>query len=103
MTGEDSDDITLSLPELIASSNLDANPRSSRPSLLNSEDKDRLIECVKKTFETRRMTIQDIQQKAGLTHVSDRTIYRSLLDRGIRACHEEFKIILKEENKKKDL
>lgn len=103
VTGDDPDDIPLSLPELIASSNLDANPRSGRPSLLNNEDKDRLIEFVKKSFETRRMTIRDIRREAGFAHVSDTTIYRALLDRGIRAYHEEFKIILKEENKKKRL
>ena len=103
VTGDDPDDVRLSLPELIASSNLDANPRSGRPSLLNNKAKDKLIEFVKKNFETRRMTIQDIGREDGFAHVSDTTIYRALLDRGIRAYHEEFKIILKEEKKKKRL
>jgi len=46
------------------------------------------------------MTLKDLRREAGYTHVSDTTIYCALLERGIRAYHEEFKIILKEENKK---
>lgn len=103
VTSDEHDNHPLSLQELIASSVLDPNPRPGRPRLLSAEDKDKLVEFVKKDFESRRMTLHDLRREAGFLHISDSTIYRALSDRGIYAYHEEFKIILKEENKKKRL
>jgi len=85
VTSDESNNYPLSLEELITSSALDANPRSGRPRPLDIEDKDKLIGFVKKNFETRRMTLKDLRRVAGYTHVSDTTIYRALLERGIRA------------------
>ena len=93
----------LSLQELIASSALDPNPRPGRPRLLSEEDKDRLVEFVKKDFDSRRLTLHNLRREAGFSHISDSTVYRGLSEQGIYAYHEEFKIILKEENKKKRL
>lgn len=43
MTGDDFNDIPLSLPELMASSTLDTNLNSSHPSPLIKEDKNKAV------------------------------------------------------------
>ncbi|RPB00791.1 hypothetical protein L873DRAFT_1804529 [Choiromyces venosus 120613-1] len=60
VTSDESDNPPLSLQELIASSALDVDPHPGRPRLLDTEDKDKLIEFVKKNFQTRRMMINDL-------------------------------------------
>ncbi|RPA96044.1 hypothetical protein L873DRAFT_1811871 [Choiromyces venosus 120613-1] len=62
---DESDNHPLSLQELIASSALDADPHPRCPRLLDTEDKDKLIEFVKKNFQTQRMTINDLCREPG--------------------------------------
>ncbi|RPA97195.1 hypothetical protein L873DRAFT_1771557 [Choiromyces venosus 120613-1] len=45
------------------------------------------------------MRLVDIRRESGLSHVSDTTIWKALRERGIKAYREEFKFILKSENK----
>jgi len=61
VTSHESNNHPLWLQELITSSALDANPRSGRAQLLDTEDKDKLIGFVKKNFETRRITLKDLR------------------------------------------
>ena len=44
------------------------------------------------------MTV-DLRREAGLSHVSDITVFRALHEQGFKAYHEEFKFILTVENK----
>jgi len=89
--------------ELISASVLDSAPRSGRPTCMTEEDKNELVKFVKKDFTTRRMTLCDIRREAGLSHVSDSSVYRALQERGIGAYQEVFKFILNKENQKKRL
>ena len=89
----------LSVVELIASDVLDVTKRPGRPSILSAEDKDRLVAFVKRDFHTRRMKLVDIRREVGFGHVSDSTVYRALLERGMKAYREDFKFILTAENK----
>jgi len=96
-------DKEFSLIELISASVLDSDPRSGRPPSLSEGDKDKLVTLVKKDFVTRRMTLCDIRREAGLSHVSETTVFRALQERGIGAYPEVFKFILNKENQKKRL
>ena len=96
-------DNEFSLMELIAASVLDSDARSGRPPSLSEGDKDKLVKLVKKDFITRRMTLCDFRREAGLSHVSDTTVYRALKERGIGPYPEVFKFILSTENKEKRL
>ena len=49
------------------------------------------------------MTLCEIRWEAGLSHVSDTTVYRALQEYGIGAYQELFKFILNKENQKKQL
>ena len=89
----------LSFAQLISSGNLDPAARSGRPNILTSEDIDHLV-AVKRDFTTRRMSLVDLRREAGLSHVSDSTIWKALSFRGIKAYREQFKFILKEDNKR---
>lgn len=77
---------------------LDANKRTGRPKRLLPEEKERLIQFVHKSWETRRMSIVDIQQRTGLGHACRSTIHNALAEAGIKAYVEEFKFILDEDN-----
>ena len=76
---------------------------SGRPTVLSEGDKDKLVKLVKKDFVTRRMTLCDIRREAGLSHVSETTVFQALQQRGIGAYPEVFKFILNKENQKKRL
>ena len=89
----------ISLLELISSKCLDSRPRSGRPAVLTEVDKDHLVHTVKRNFTTRRMSLVDIRRESGLSHVSNSTVWKVLKQRGIKAYREEFKFILKPENK----
>lgn len=89
----------VSLLDLIAAENLDAAKRSGRPLALSEADKDKLAAFVRTGFESRRMALTDIKRETGFGHLSNQTISRGLQDRGIKQYREEFKFILKEENK----
>ena len=95
---EDSPD-QISLLQLLSSKCLDFKPRSGRPAALTEVEKDHLVHTVKRNFTTRRMTLVDIRRESGLSHVSDSTVWKALNQRGIKAYREEFKFILKPENK----
>jgi hypothetical protein len=90
----------LSLQELISQDALDPKKRTGRPQSLTEAEKDRLVATVKRDFKTRRMRLVDLRREAGLSHVSDTTVFRALQERGLKAYREEFKFILSEENKK---
>ena len=96
-------DKEFTLGELIGALVLDAAQKSGRPRVLSAEDKDNLVKFVKTDFTTRRMTLGDIRREAGLSQVSDSTVYRALRERGIGAYQELFKFILNEESRKKRL
>jgi len=66
---------------------------------LTEEEKDHLVNTVKKDFSSRRMKLVDIRREAGLSHVGDGTVFRALVSRGIHAYHEEFKPILGPEHR----
>ena len=89
----------VTLLELIEPGNLDASKRSGRPPVLTEADKDKLAAFIRTGFETRRMALTDIKRESGFGHVSNQTISRALEDRGIGQYREEFKFILKSENK----
>jgi transposase len=89
----------LSLQELIAAEVLDPKKRIGRPETLTEAEKDHLVATVKRDFKTRRMRLVDIHREAGLTHVSDTTVFRALHERKIKAYREEFKFILSSDNK----
>ena len=89
----------LSVVELIASDVLDVTKKPGRPSILSAEEKDRLVACVKRDFHTRRMKLVTIRREAGFDHVSDSTVYRALLERGMKAYREDFEFILTPEKK----
>jgi len=93
----------IGLLELVEAKCLDPNPRSGRPEVLSEEDKDRLVETVKKNFASRRMKLVDIRREAELSHVGDGTVFRALAARGIHAYHEEFKPILGPEHRQNRL
>ena len=65
---------------LIASDVLDATKSKGRPIVLSTEEKDQLVAIVKRDFKTRRMRLVDIRREAGLSHVSDSTVYQALLE-----------------------
>ena len=89
----------IGLLELVEAKCLYPNPRPGRPEVLTEEDKDRLVETVKRNFASCRMKLLDIRRQAGLSHVGDGTVFRALTSRGIHAYHEEFKPILGPEHK----
>ena len=93
-------DKEFSLIELISASVLDSDPRSGHPPSLSEADKDKLVKLVKKDFVTPRMTLCDICREAGISHVSETTVFRALQERGIGAYPEVFKFILNKENQK---
>jgi len=74
---------------------LDNKPRSGRPKAFTDTEIDHLVLTVKRDFRTPRMCLVDIMREAGLYHVSDSTIWKTLLARGIMAYREMFKFILK--------
>ena len=88
----------LTLSELLVSDCLDANKRSGRRQRLTAGEKARLILIVRESFDTRRMSLVNIQCRARLGHVALSTIHLALADAGIKAYVEEFKFILDEEN-----
>ena len=96
-------DKEFSLIELISASVLDSDPRSGQPTVLSEGDKDKLIKLVKRDFVTWRMTLCDIRGEAGLSHVSETTVFRAWQERGIDAYPELFKFILIKENQTKQL
>jgi len=91
----------LSLVELLAAAAPDK--KTSRPLVLTDAEKDHLVATAKQSFETRRMSLVDLQCEAGLGHVYPQTILNALNERGIKCCREELKFILKPENKAKRL
>ena len=88
----------LMLVQLLAPECLDADKRIGRPQWLSPAEKARLIEFVRESWDTRRMSIVDIQCRAGLGHASRTTIHKALAEAGIKAYIEEFKFILDEDN-----
>jgi hypothetical protein len=66
---------------------------------MSSEDKKRLVEVVRHDWSTRHMTLIEIQNEAGLGHVSKATIIWTLHEKGLKAYVEEQKFILSSENK----
>jgi len=89
----------ISLCELLAKDCLDKKPRSGCPKALTDEEINHVVLTVKHDFCTRRMCLVDIRREAGLSHISDSTIWKTRRSRGIRAYKELFKFILKSENK----
>ena len=89
--------------ELVESKCLDPNSRSGRPDALTEEQKDHLVNTVKRDFSSHRMKLVDIRREAGLSHVGDGTVFRALVSQGIHAYHEEFKPILGPEHRLKQL
>jgi transposase len=89
----------LDLLDLLLADVLDADKRSGRPKILTEAEKDRLVATVNRDFKTRRMRLVDIRREAGLSHVSDSTVFKALRERGLKACREEFKFILNAETK----
>jgi len=57
----------LSLAELLAAAA--PGKATGRPQALTEEEKDRLVATTKRDFETRRMSLVDLQCEAGLGHV----------------------------------
>ena len=90
---------SFSLLELISAKVLDPNVQSGRPAALTENEKDNLIDFVKRNFMTRRMKLVDIRQEAGLSHVCNGTVFSALVERGLGAYREEFKFILSPESK----
>ncbi|RPA90925.1 hypothetical protein L873DRAFT_1838836 [Choiromyces venosus 120613-1] len=70
-----------------------------RPRKLSEADKDYLIGIVKRDWRTRHMNLIDLQRTAGFGHVCPSTILKALHECGIQAYREEWKFILKPENK----
>jgi transposase len=66
---------------------------------MSEADTDNLVAIIKQDFNSRRMRLIEIQQAAGLGHVSTCTVWSALHKRGIKAYVEEFKFILTGENK----
>ena len=89
----------LSFLDLISAKALDSRCRSGRPQALSSTEKDSLVGFIKRDLTTRRMVLVDIRRESGLFHVSDTTIWKALNERGIKPYREEFKFIVKSENK----
>ncbi|PUU80427.1 hypothetical protein B9Z19DRAFT_1123611 [Tuber borchii] len=89
----------ISLVELVEEKCLDPNLRSGRPEGLTAEDKDCLVETVKKIFSSGQMKLVDIRREAGLSHEGDGTGFRTLASQGIHVYHEEFKPILGPDSK----
>jgi hypothetical protein len=87
----------ISLTELLAAAAPD-KPPGQRPKL-SQADKDRLISVVKRNWETRHMSLVELQLEAGLSHVSPSTVLKALNERGIKSYREEWKFILKPEDK----
>ncbi|RPB04331.1 hypothetical protein L873DRAFT_1840425 [Choiromyces venosus 120613-1] len=85
--------------DLISEKSIDSKPHSGRPAALLTEEKDALVEFIKQDFTTCRMRLVDIRRESGLSHVSDTTVWKALREQGIKAYREEFKFILKSENK----
>lgn len=88
----------LILSELLAADCLDADRRPGRPQKLTNEEKALLVQLVRESWETRRMSLVDIQCRARLGHAGLSTLHRALTDAGIKAYIEEFKFILSEDN-----
>ena len=86
------------LSELLAPEWLDADKRTGRPNRLSPAEKARLVNLVRQSWTTRRMSLVDMQCHASLGHASLATLYRALAEAGIKAYIEEFKFILDAEN-----
>ena len=68
----------IGLLELVEAKCLDPHPWPGRPEVLTEEDKDRLMETVKRNFPSRRMKLVDIRREAGLSHMENGTAFRAL-------------------------
>ena len=98
---EEEEEIPLPVLNLISADCLDPDARSGRPQVLSEAEKDHLVATAKRDWGTWHMTLAEIQQEAGLGHVSYSTVFRTLHSRGIKAYVEECKFILNEDNKKR--
>ncbi len=87
----------LSLAELLAAAA--PGKATGRPQALTEEEKDRLVATTKRDFETRRMSLVDLQCEAGLGHVCPQTILTALNERGLKCYREQYKFILKPEGR----
>lgn len=87
----------VSLLELLAASK--PGITTGRPRKLTEADKDHLVVVVKRDWATRHMSLVEIQQEAGFGHIAASTVLNALHERGIKAYREEFKFILKSQNK----
>ncbi|KAA8892672.1 hypothetical protein FN846DRAFT_915040 [Sphaerosporella brunnea] len=68
----------LSVQELISQNVLSPKKRTGRPQTFTEAEKDRLVATVKRDFKARQMRLVDLRQEAGLSHVSDTTVFRAL-------------------------
>ena len=84
--------------DLLKANCLDADQRTGRRKCLSTVEKSRLRSVVRRDWESRRMTLVDLQLEANLGHVSRSTVYKALRSLGYRSYVEEFKFILDEEN-----
>jgi len=89
----------LSLIELVAQDCTSSRQRIGRPQALSVVEVDHLIQIVQRDFYTRRFPIVDLKREAGFSHVCDTTISCALHAQGFKPYVEEFKFILKPENK----
>ena len=87
----------LSLVELLSA--VAPDKPTGRPQALTEDEKDHLVATVKRDFETRRMTLVELQCEAGLGHDFLQTILRDLNERGLKCYREEFEFILNADNK----
>ncbi|KAA8913099.1 hypothetical protein FN846DRAFT_886784 [Sphaerosporella brunnea] len=87
------------LGELLAASK--PGVPTGRPPKLTEVDKDELVAIVKRDWATRHMSLVEIKQTAGprFENVSETIILAALHERGIKAYREDFKFILKAEDK----
>jgi len=71
---------------------------TGRPRAL-TEEKDRLVATAKRDFETRKMSLVDLQCEAGLGHVCPQTILTARNERGLKCNRKQYKFILKPERR----
>ena len=91
----------IKLLDLISAECLNSDARSSRPQVLSEMEKDYLVAVAKRDWGLLEITREEVQREASLGHVERSTILRTLYFWGVKACVEECKFILDEDNKKR--
>ncbi|KAG0639405.1 hypothetical protein HOY80DRAFT_1001018 [Tuber brumale] len=95
-------DNEFSLMELFAALVLNTSPKSGWPPSLSEGETDGLIKFIKKDWTAQRIALCDIWCEAGLSYMSDSTVYCTLRKDWIRTYEELFKFSLNNEEKKEN-